>query len=183
MGGEHDRDLVGKVSRVGSSPRGRGTRLTDFPYQPRTRIIPAWAGNTPEFFGIPDVTPDHPRVGGEHFVKQSGPLLWSGSSPRGRGTQCCRSDAGASRRIIPAWAGNTSPVSLGAGNTYQASPMPDHPRVGGEHLIPTKGTFILDGSSPRGRGTHTTGSSSSPRGRIIPAWAGNTSYEESESPS
>ena len=71
--------------------------------------------------------------------------------------------------IIPAYAGNTY---LRALSLVWAR---DHPRVCGEHRVEAVELELLEGSSPRMRGTlvpmkyapHTT--------RIIPAYAGNTS--------
>ena len=111
---------------------------------------------------------DHPRVCGEHKVDDStGEGAW-GSSPRMRGT--LRRAFRKFRRlgIIPAYAGNTQPVSP----CRQCNR--DHPRVCGEHdpLVPSVCDVL--GSSPRMRGT---------LGRrvvglclvgIIPAYAGNT---------
>ena len=49
-----------------------------------------------------------------------------------------------------------------------------HPRVGGEHTLPTGVISRYIGSSPRGRGTPGPGQSAPSPTRFIPAWAGNT---------
>ena len=107
VGGEHSSPGRRQLDPLGSSPRGRGTPSDRQDNGNCLRIIPAWAGNTPEFFGIPDVTPDHPRVGGEHLKPGAVTPGRIGSSPRGRGTQTPRLCGDLNSRIIPAWAGNT----------------------------------------------------------------------------
>ena len=92
-----------------------------------------------------------------------------GSSPRVRGTQppplfpsiCCR--------FIPACAGNTIPPQK---KTFKNTV---HPRVCGEHVIPSKCRRYLLGSSPRVRGTLFQGFFKCALNRFIPACAGNTS--------
>ena len=69
---------------------------------------------------------------------------------------------------IPAWVGNTLPSIFG-GTT-----KPVHPRVGGEHFILPAKARLVDGSSPRGRGTRCVYQFHHARLRFIPAWAGNT---------
>ena len=107
-------------------------------------------------------------MGGEHSNSFFNEVMDSGSSPRGRGTHAPLLFKGNDFWIIPAWAGNTSRAL--AGSLSGA----DHPRVGGEHWAMSRGWPVEDGSSPRGRGTHTSPHGSSTDSRIIPAWAGNT---------
>ena len=91
-----------------------------------------------------------------------------GSSPRMRGT-LVRSDRRlASHGIIPAYAGNTSPVSRAVSWAW------DHPRVCGEHLKYDLARLAAVGSSPRMRGTLRRWPLSYMLHRIIPAYAGNT---------
>ena len=52
----------------------------------------------------------------------------------------------------------------------------DHPRVCGEHTLNEYGRRLREGSSPRMRGTHSTGAGSYTDIGIIPAYAGNTAY-------
>ncbi len=168
VGGEHVPATTAFWSRPGSSPRGRGTL-----WHPTTtnwiwRIIPAWAGNTPNSRAQVRSQSDHPRVGGEHCGIQLQRIGYGGSSPRGRGTRQTRVRRCAPSRIIPAWAGNTSRWPRSA-----CAPT-DHPRVGGEHVQAAYGARSFAGSSPRGRGTHVGMNVAAHRRRIIPAWAGNT---------
>ena len=72
-----------------------------------------------------------------------------------------------SLRFIPACAGN-------ARRSISAFHSPSvHPRVRGERDILHAVDVDLDGSSPRARGTRSGRSSDAPRGRFIPACAGN----------
>ena len=92
-----------------------------------TGIIPAYAGNT----------------GGEG----AGHGHASGSSPRMRGTHLVVREVVLMAGIIPAYAGNTWSWWCSASIPW------DHPRVCGEHKWNETGTFALEGSSPRMRGT------------------------------
>ncbi len=73
------------------------------------------------------------------------------------------------RRVIPAWAGNTH------AGVFSWTLNAGHPRVGGEHLSAVAQGRFRGGSSPRGRGTRYPKMQRSGTGRVIPAWAGNTS--------
>ena len=189
VGGEHQEPQPHLRLALGSSPRGRGTRIPRVRELTAERFIPAWAGNTPSaaFLAAPPAV--HPRVGGEHPSSTAYCAPHYGSSPRGRGTPEKVPKILAYGRFIPAWAGNTGSLSR------NRCSKPVHPRVGGEH-DPWYSLVARNlGSSPRGRGTQegdaaappcSTGSSPRGRGtqrqilnrrrqvRFIPAWAGNT---------
>ncbi len=98
------------------------------------RFIPAWAGNTLGRYPRQQTVAVHPRVGGEHGGTMMRMPYTGGSSPRGRGTPSLDADRCLFTRFIPAWAGNTNPA------TGLVIPDPVHPRVGGEHIVPVKGT-------------------------------------------
>ena len=115
--------------------------------------------------------PVHPRVGGEHTLSMSRFMWRYGSSPRGRGTRFEAQAAQASKRFIPAWAGNTRPKEVRYGATSV------HPRVGGEHPSKLTKKEREYGSSPRGRGTQCLDPLELVRERFIPAWAGNTRFK------
>ncbi len=107
-------------------------------------------------------------MGGEHAPAEADQSEKAGSSPRGRGTPALKADAYASRRFIPAWAGNTRPSRRRCGGRSV------HPRVGGEHELWPRAVADVGGSSPRGRGTRHWCKSQRLNARFIPAWAGNT---------
>ena len=113
---------------------------------------------------------DHPRVCGEHPLWLSRSRFGVGSSPRMRGTlcRCCRTRFRLG--IIPAYVGNTVRLTFAWPETW------DHPRVCGEHARNAWNGVVGWGSSPRMRGTHAENRRRHNIQRIIPAYAGNTSW-------
>ena len=103
-------------------------------------------------------------------------LALGGSSPRARGTRDPVPQSSGAHRFIPAGAGNTPTVSR------LPSRSSVHPRGRGEHLhAPFLAVHcasqILEawtGSSPRARGTPSSGTAAVLSHRFIPAGAGNT---------
>ena len=87
-----------------------------------------------------------------------------------RGTRNRRRRAGRDTGIIPAYAGNTSPLC------FVGVACRDHPRVCGEHLQQSVGGVETVGSSPRMRGTRYPLVQQSGVAGIIPAYAGNTGH-------
>ena len=109
----------------GSSPRGRGSPDARRKRRRVCGFIPAWAGQ-------PLITPAgrlarrvHPRVGGAAVVGDVSQAIYSGSSPRGRGSPGNAYRADAPERFIPAWAGQPRHSSR------HRSTSTVHPRVGG----------------------------------------------------
>ena len=132
----------------GSSPRGRGKRVSVFSVIVGLRLIPAWAGKTKDGAGVTSTPRAHPRVGGENDGNTM-PL-------------------GALIGLIPAWAGKTC-VTMRIGHVRTA-----HPRVGGENGLPQYRSVPGTGSSPRGRGKLVGGQLVGRDPGLIPAWAGKT---------
>ena len=136
------------VTHTGSSPRMRGKRPRKGSHC-RTRA-------------------DHPRACGanEHALRSL--AIDYGSSPRMRGKLSWCLSRSASRRIIPAHAGQTfheiAPRRRGA----------DHPRACGANKRSTGRWESRCGSSPRMRGKQTGLNGVLVRVRIIPAHAGQT---------
>ncbi len=168
VGGEHAVSVRRCSPKVGSSPRGRGTRRNRSIDRRRRRFIPAWAGNTKSPSKAGRLHAVHPRVGGEHGGHECTALERHGSSPRGRGTPQLGREVWRRIRFIPAWAGNTPKAK----NPTLTAAV--HPRVGGEHLVREHCRRNDLGSSPRGRGTLSNPGDVVLIIRFIPAWAGNT---------
>ena len=131
----------------GSSPLARGTRRTRDQQAAAGRIIPARAGNAASTSRSVSRSTDHPRSRGERTSRRH----------RRHGVA----------RIIPARAGNAA--RPGACRPTRS----DHPRSRGERSALNCVTDLQGGSSPLARGTPGRGFSTSGRGRIIPARAGN----------
>ena len=125
-GGHIDWVTTGKAE-IGSSPRVRGTRGPSGTTRSERRIIPAGAGDTGSKFGESYVETDHPRGCGGHSTAGRRSGRCAGSSPRVRGTPFRWLSARPGNRIIPAGAGDTSPLSA------FHCPQTDHPRGCGGH--------------------------------------------------
>ena len=146
-GGEHDAHQLGPRRGDGSSPRGRGTSVTDYAAVGAYRFIPARAGNICRAGRASGRRAVHPRAGGEHPSRTTRRSARTGSSPRGRGTFVGPVALRVDVRFIPARAGN-----IRAGPPRRHRP-PVHPRAGGEHSVHRRWRIRRAGSSPRGRGT------------------------------
>ena len=174
VGGEYYVGVIQGSFPCGSSPRGRGipARLDEPPGL--RRFIPAWAGNTPLNPIVTSSLPVHPRVGGEYVPITVDGAHFLGSSPRGRGIRRPVIIHPLRIRFIPAWAGNT------ASGHALCRPSSVHPRVGGEYTATAGAGCAGSGSSPRGRGIRRAELRSALSMRFIPAWAGNTQQNQSD---
>ena len=91
-----------------------------------------------------------------------------GSSPHSQGTGPLMGDDVIIRRIIPALAGNRSPVR-------ETAPLPkDHPRTRREQAASISDLRRSVGSSPHSQGTVEPAPMNGSRTGIIPALAGNS---------
>ena len=144
--------------------RGARFRLSD--RDGRVRIIPAYAGSTTLRTAENLCGTDHPRVCGEHPSLRDTGQLAMGSSPRMRGAHKIGADGLDLDRIIPAYAGSTTP------RTRSQPWSRDHPRVCGEHMTLTPRRTAAAGSSPRMRGAHARRCKAAGHLGIIPAYAG-----------
>ena len=161
-------------TKTGSSPLSRGIRGAERCSEGVGGIIPALAGNTRSTANMLKMHADHPRSRGEYQPHHPRPDPHRGSSPLSRGIPGRRGNEPQVRGIIPALAGNTSPVFP---DSWVAT---DHPRSRGEYVVTGFGSKLPAGSSPLSRGIPRAGA---PRGRglgIIPALAGNTSHLSSK---
>ena len=93
-----------------------------------------------------------------------------GSSPHTRGAPSSPTRPRFRMGIIPAYAGSTPPDDGGAGGDG------DHPRIRGEHCPSVSQSPTRRGSSPHTRGAPGIHALMAPRRRIIPAYAGSTSW-------
>ena len=84
--GEHFQRVQKIINRLGSPPPTRGTLLSPPPRQIPNRITPAYAGNTCKRCITRRDVWDHPRLRGEHLIKQLKGLQNKGSPPPTRGT-------------------------------------------------------------------------------------------------
>ena len=147
----------------------RGTRHRRRRAGGNTGIIPAYAGNTLQSLHDSFQRRDHPRVCGEHAIRNHIKNGEQGSSPRMRGTHEIAVGDCLVLGIIPAYAGNTLML------TRCRPCSKDHPRVCGEHKYTFAREGLTMGSSPRMRGTHPSQHRPVRQSGIIPAYAGNTS--------
>ena len=131
------------------------------------RFIPAYAGNAVFTLTQMKKGPAHPRIRGERIRMASFLIMPSGSSPHTRGTLGGKLDALRHVRFIPAYAGNA------CGGARTPSALAVHPRIRGERNDPENSLKIKDGSSPHTRGTLSSKTETMPKGRFIPAYAGN----------
>ena len=163
------------VPGTGSSPRVRGTHFCTCRCILCRRFIPACAGNAFGRLPARPLYPVHPRVCGERVCPRHRVVISSGSSPRVRGTphRCYRSKD--RTRFIPACAGNAS------ARAAASSMRTVHPRVCGERFFRAKPAMVMNGSSPRVRGTRFEGLGVVGDPRFIPACAGNASSRSSVS--
>ena len=152
----------------GSSPLARGTLRDSHEEHRRRGLIPARAGNTPSSRTTRSRSWAHPRSRGEHLKRFAGPVPLRGSSPLARGTRLTCTPTSKSTRLIPARAGNTSPVD------GKSCPAWAHPRSRGEHGAACDGKALVAGSSPLARGTRRPLCRKDYRKGLIPARAGNT---------
>ena len=131
VGGEKSMMVPHTVTLLGSPPRGRGKVEVLPPLSLGGRITPAWAGKSRESVLAGAGWRDHPRVGGEKEVMDTGQALTRGSPPRGRGKAKCNRRTFTMARITPAWAGKRPSQAL------LIAHLKDHPRVGGEKFFAT----------------------------------------------
>ena len=105
--GEHGPGTSAAVRYPGLSPLARGTRIAGIRWYRQNRFIPAGAGNTLSSLSHWEIETVYPRWRGEHETLWESVSKNTGLSPLARGTLRCYADRAASRRFIPAGAGNT----------------------------------------------------------------------------
>ena len=180
--GEHFENVKGQQTATGSAPRARGTPASCSSAWLPLRISPACAGNTLIFDPPFDLSPDQPRVRGEHIAFLLSATYVVGSAPRARGTAPRTGSADqprvrgdtynravetddqprvrhvvnlgmSRRRISPACAGNTLA-------RHKVELSGSAPRRGTHRRSP------CNGSAPRARGTRPAASKRSTDQRV-----------------
>ena len=132
------------------------------------RITPAYAGKRVTR-GVADLwNKDHPRLCGEKAFKVPERSTKVGSPPPMRGKVWIYDDLEIVRRITPAYAGKSSPLTL----PYYHPP--DHPRLCGEKAVKERLLKISGGSPPPMRGKVYHGYGKEQGQRITPAYAGKS---------
>ena len=111
MCGEHCRDSKRVAIGEGSSPHVRGAHQSMACTACTPGIIPACAGSTDPSNSELSVVRDHPRMCGEHDLRELITAVESGSSPHVRGAHNAVEYSLASGGIIPACAGSTNSPS------------------------------------------------------------------------
>ena len=160
-------------NNVGSSPHTRGALSFEFDGIRWVRIIPAYAGSTRPPPSQKAGVRDHPRIRGEHCCRHSQSMSKDGSSPHTRGARPPHPTAPSSTRIIPAYAGSTWSSSS------RMVVVRDHPRIRGEHASTHSSVCGSRGSSPHTRGARPPSITARVGVRIIPAYAGSTTWTSS----
>ena len=168
MGGEKRFLSTLLILMLGSPPHGRGKASGSSSCKAFARITPAWAGKSRVSSRYGHSGRDHPRMGGEKPGWPGYAYNDRGSPPHGRGKGLVICSLVRTPRITPAWAGKRR--SLGA----KAKQKRDHPRMGGEKLMPPRMGFWLKGSPPHGRGKVVIHCGCVFDVGITPAWAGKS---------
>ena len=146
----------------------RGKPTQKLQVQAAKRNIPAYAGKTPWGRGTPSAVAEHPRVCGENRFSTACGGIRIGTSPRMRGKRTLPVLRAKWHRNIPAYAGKTGFLLLGAIGSAE------HPRVCGENRLIVWLVKWSPGTSPRMRGKPKAGAWLVNAGRNIPAYAGKT---------
>ena len=144
--GEHLPRFSVPMTQSGSSPHTRGAPPHRSPAPARAGIIPAYAGSTLRLTQTRQGFRDHPRIRGEHQLKDMEPAVESGSSPHTRGAPQKHHLPFPHRGIIPAYAGSTAIKRQSTCADW------DHLRIRGEHAVKYGHNVIYTGSSPHTRG-------------------------------
>ena len=166
--GEHFSSVTKGLTDAGSSPHTRGALEARHGLVLGDGIIPAYAGSTAGPRASCSTAWDHPRIRGEHSTMLNLPSPYLGSSPHTRGARVRGGRRPPRAGIIPAYAGSTGLMLLGA------MALRDHPRIRGEHRNRCRCTRGWSGSSPHTRGALDGWRVSGEVGGIIPAYAGST---------
>ena len=154
----------------GPSPRRRGSRAPRAAAPARQGSIPAQAGKPRHRCAAGQVWGVHPRAGGEAFIETEQPGHPAGPSPRRRGSRALPSARVGSYGSIPAQAGKP------CCGPAQPSGAWVHPRAGGEAFEYQNIVNLVQGPSPRRRGSRFRDRAPCCDAGSIPAQAGKPIY-------
>ncbi len=144
--GDHLGYRTGAVIEDGTPPPARGPRLHVLPVRVGPRNTPACAGTTKPSWSRTRVSPEHPRLRGDHFVSTITVRLSTGTPPPARGPPRPYGSQERAPRNTPACAGTTL---LRRVPRYRS---PEHPRLRGDHaLVFPRGSWST-GTPPPARG-------------------------------
>ena len=160
-------------SLPGSSPRGRGGLMRAGTLTASKGLIPARAGRSSWTARPSCASRAHPRAGGAVRRTCAPTSSPAGSSPRGRGGQQRTSGRVLRAGLIPARAGRSS--RSGAPPRRARA----HPRAGGAVSCVLPQADSHEGSSPRGRGGHSSAGRQVQGSGLIPARAGRSAAARS----
>ena len=152
----------------GSSPLTRGKLSHSLFLSAGVGLIPAHAGKTCRPRSGVCWGAAHPRSRGENVMAVQSACAPAGSSPLTRGKLTEVPQLGWPYRLIPAHAGKTAGLRMGA------TPLAAHPRSRGENPKTRSDRLLDPGSSPLTRGKLHGRRQHVRRHRLIPAHAGKT---------
>ena len=168
MRGEDFAQIVPRHGKPGSPPHARGRPKSRRAAHRRQGITPACAGKTFRGQRGLDHDGDHPRMRGEDMPSPFASPAAGGSPPHARGRLKSANTTKKERRITPACAGKTCPL------TRNSISGQDHPRMRGEDGNLGVRRALLRGSPPHARGRRGGGCRARSIRRITPACAGKT---------
>ncbi len=148
MCGDHEGCYARAGTYLGSPPHVRGPRQILHALYIAHGITPACAGTTCPFRGACYEGWDHPRMCGDHGVKDVWVERGKGSPPHVRGPPRVKKGVRSITRITPACAGTTANPSINWNHKW------DHPRMCGDHWDTVAGAISKIGSPPHVRGPH-----------------------------
>ena len=170
--GENQLYIVKNDQYLGSPPQVRGKLLGKLGTLFALRITPAGAGKTIPYRFLCWENADHPRRCGENFCTFRLLPAVSGSPPQVRGKLYCFACGAGGDGITPA----------GAGKTYRqhehVETAEDHPRRCGENTLAVLIAHLEPGSPPQVRGKRKPLPLRRAAGRITPAGAGKTFFND-----
>ena len=146
MGGGYIANSSCLMLLEGLSPHGRGILVGVRDQDGEHGPIPAWAGDTTWNSICVSRIWAYPRMGGGYAAKASAKLYKLGLSPHGRGIHPYTIPNGERLGPIPAWAGDTSQLSM------RMRMIGAYPRMGGGYDAELAAKPASAGLSPHGRG-------------------------------